>query len=116
MKEVIEKISKHISCLQEIVGTMIFNGTGGSSIVELLSRVLDIGNVSLLYSGELSLEELNMVCSTLVLSENLLKTNDENDIEKAMQLVTETVDKIERLYREKNLLLGHESDQKIKCA
>lgn len=115
-REVLKNIHSQVSHLQDIVGGMIFNGAHGSDMVDLLNRVVDVGHVTLMYPDSLSLEELSAVSKLLGLADEMAKTGKVQSIEANIQSVSRITDSISALYREKKLLLGHENDEKIKCA
>lgn len=115
-KEVVKHIQSCVSHIENVVGEMIFNGGNGSDIVELLNRALEIGQVSLMYRDELSIEELNTVESVLAFVGNITKPELAGSIEKNMTSASQVISKVEDLYREKKLMLGHKNDREVKCA
>lgn len=115
-KEVIKHIRNCVLHLEDVLGEVIFSGDRGSDVTELLARVLEVGNVSLMNSEELSMEELGLVESTLVFMGNVIKSSNSSSIEDRINSIKSVVTKVENLYREKNLLLGEETDKKVKCA
>ncbi|HBA37565.1 MAG TPA: hypothetical protein DCY94_02470 [Firmicutes bacterium] len=115
-KEVLEKVHRQVENAQEIVGTLVFSGGGGSDLVDLLNAAIELGHVSLMYGNDLSMEELNAVTSMFGFLENVVSPVNANEIEANMAILQKMVEKMSTLFREKKLLLGHEADEKIKCA
>lgn len=114
--DVVKHISISVSQLEDVVGRMILGGGSSSSIVDVLYRALEVGHATLMYQGELTGKELEMVDSILAFVNRSVAVTDVNSVDSNIAAIEEVVSRIEVLYKSKQLLLGNETDEKIKCA
>ncbi len=100
-------ISTHIDELSYQVDKLREHGAN-EELLGLLNRVVTIGSVSILYGDELGDSELDAVVSSVKLAEAMITPENENDIEKNSEALRAIIERMEALFRSKQLLLDSE--------
>ncbi len=100
-------ISTHISELSYQVDKLRAHGIS-EELICLLNRVITIGSVSILYGDELDGKELEAVGFSIKLVETMIMPENENDIQKNSEALGAIIERIEALFRSKQLLLDSE--------
>ncbi len=105
-------ISTNIDELSYQVDKLSAHGAS-ERLLGLFNRVISIGSVSILYGDELEMSELEAVASSISLALAMVAPENEKDVEKNSEALEAVIDRIETLFRGKQLLLDSVNEKII---